>query len=362
MAGIAVKPDKARPHLLSDILSEPRRVRDLGVREWEQIIWQARNSELIGQLQSSLQLAGLLEVAPPAAQRHLAVAADIAHKHAEAVQWELRGLQEALAPLDVQVVLLKGAAYCALRHPASVGRIFNDIDILVPRASLDAVEVALTRAGWIGTHANVYDERYYREWMHEIPPLEHKNRSTVLDVHHTILAPTSGIRPDPQLLLAAALPLSSEFSFFGVLAPQDMVMHSSCHLFFGEFHKGLRDLYDLHLLLSDFGSDPVFWERLRSRSETMGLAIPVMDAVQHAQRLFRTSVPAGYLQSFAARPLQDRWLRKWLFDQVLRPPHPSADSAGTRFAHWLAFARSHWLRMPLPMLVYHLSHKLIADR
>ena len=353
---------KGQQYLLASVLADPERSCGLETRAWECLIWQARSAELIAQLRFALNEAGLLAKAPVEAVRHLDVAWKISQKHAQAVHWELKGLAEALGQLGVPVVLLKGAAYSAQSNTAAIGRLFNDIDILVPKSALSSVEDELMRSGWLPEHTNTYDERYYREWMHEIPPMEHKNRSTVLDVHHNIIAPTSGIHPDPEGLFSASLALTGEFSFFRVLAHEDMVIHSACHLFFGEFHKGLRDLFDLHQLLSEFSRDPIFLARLTDRAIELGLAQPVSDALQQCIRLFGTDIPPETINRFET-PHSGLWKlfpRNWLLDQVLRPNHSSATNATTRFAQWLAFARSHWLRMPLPLLAYHLSHKLIV--
>ena len=199
--------------------------------------------------------------------------------------------------------------------------------------------------------------------MHEIPPLEHKHRATVLDVHHTILPPTSGIQPNPQDLFDAAVPLSGELSFFSVLGSTDMVIHSACHLFFGEFHKGLRDLHDLHLLLSDFGSDERFWGELVARANHLCLALPVLDALTQCRRLYHTVVPIEVfekLRSLKTSPYPE-FLRNWMFEHAFRPDHASAVSATTLIAQRAVFVRSHWLRMPLPLLAYHLTHKAIIS-
>ena len=354
-----------RPYWLASVLSNPKSVANIGIREWEVLLWQARNSGLTAQLRHSLNLSGILEQAPKAAIRHLEMAWELSQKHAAAAKWELRILAETLKPLEAPVVLLKGAAYCAVSNQASIGRLFNDIDILVPKSVLSEAEELLTVAAWLPARTTSYDERYYREWMHEIPPMEHRDRYTSLDVHHTILPPTAGIPLDPQLLFDAAIPIKGEFSFFKMFAPQDMVIHSACHLFFDEFHKGLRDLYDLHMLFSEFSENASFWRSLMSRAESMGLAWPVLDALQQCQRLFATNIPEEFLNEFQNRQghriLQSA--RQWLFDQVLRPNHSSATSTFTHFAQWLAFVRSHWLKMPVPLLVFHLSHKLmVKDR
>lgn len=245
-----------------------------------------------------------------------------------------------------------------------MGRIFNDIDILVPKSALPEVEERLTWAGWFPAHTNAYDERYYREWMHEIPPLEHKNRATALDVHFTILPPTSGIRPNPDDFFAAAVRLPGEWSFFSVLGREDIVIHSACHLFFGEFHKGLRDLLDLHTLLTEMCSDSNAWANLLARAAHLGLMQPVLDAVRHSNRVYGTAIPdlsQGVLREGASSHWP-HWMRDWLFEHALRPNHVSAAGATTGLAHWMIFTRSHWLRMPLPLLAYHIAHKLFADK
>ena len=92
------------------------------------------------------------------------------------------------------------------------------------------------------THHDAYDQRYYRQWMHELPPLRHMTRQTVLDVHHTILPLTAHLKPDPAKLWEAAVGIEGQVNFC-VLAPVDMVLHSATHLFHdGELEHGLRDL------------------------------------------------------------------------------------------------------------------------
>ncbi len=49
-----------------------------------------------------------------------------------------------------------------------------------------------------------YDDLYYRQWMHELPPLVHGERGRMVDVHHTILPLTARPTPDAQALIADA--------------------------------------------------------------------------------------------------------------------------------------------------------------
>ena len=174
-------------------------------------------------------------------------------------------------PIGAPVILLKGAAYLAMQLPAARGRSFSDVDVLVPKARLSQVESALMQRGWMTTHHSAYDQRYYREWMHELPPLRHLQRQSVLDVHHTILPETARLRPDATLLLSAALPVPG-WDGVAVLAPTDMVLHSMTHLFHNdELSRGLRDLSDLDLLLRHFAVDATWWRNLVERARTLDL-------------------------------------------------------------------------------------------
>ena len=87
----------------------------------------------------------------------------MAEAQTEAVEREVAFLRKALATLDVDLVLLKGAAYLIAGLPAARGRVFSDVDILVPFDRLAEVEAALMLHGWTTTHHDAYDQRYYRQ-------------------------------------------------------------------------------------------------------------------------------------------------------------------------------------------------------
>lgn len=75
-----------------------------------------------------------------------------------------------LSDLDVPVIFLKGAAYALADLDVAKGRMATDIDILVPEDAIGDVEARLQQAGWASMKTNEYDDSYYRQWMHEIPP------------------------------------------------------------------------------------------------------------------------------------------------------------------------------------------------
>ena len=296
---------------------------------------------------------------PAAAAGHLESALRVARAQRAEVLRELGHLRQALAPLGAPVVLLKGAAYVAAGLPPARARVFSDIDLLVPHERLGDAEQLLGLAGWRGTHLDAYDQRYYREWMHELPPLEHAQRGTTLDVHHAILPRTSRLGSPGAALLEATVPLPAHPGL-SVLGPEDMVLHAMTHLFVNDdVSHALRDLSDLDLLLRHFGSRPGFWDALPGRAERLGLQRPLHFGLRHCAALLGTPVPAPAAAAAAAfgpaPPVAAA--ADWMWRRALRPQHPSTRLGGQGLALAALYLRGHWLRMPLPLLVRHLAVK-----
>ncbi len=261
--------------------------------------------------------------------------------------------------MNVPVILMKGSAYVLAGLPPARGRFVGDVDLMFPRERIDEVERRLVECGWKAADLDDYDQRYYREWAHEIPPLQHPDRDTPLDVHHTIVPLTSRFRPDASALIAASVPLANPR--LRVLGPADMVLHSGVHLFNDEVSGPLRDLFDLHELLSDFGSRPGFWDELLARSRLHGLQRPLYYVLRHTERHLGTPVPPAVKQAAAAGGPGAllNVLMDWIFDRRFRPQFPDEPRAGIIIASWLHYLRAHWLRMPPGLLVRHLTVKAV---
>jgi Uncharacterised nucleotidyltransferase len=377
--------------LLVEGLRDPASTGGLDADGWTALLAMARAEQLIGTL--ARRLAGL--PMPDAVASILEEARVNAEYQRRSALWEADCARRALAAYAGKVVLMKGTAYAAAGLKASEGRHIGDLDIMVARDDLPQVEAALLAAGWEWVKPDPYDDAYYRDHMHELPPMIHKERDRMIDVHHTILPLTARPKPDAGAMLGDAefLPGTGRgtaavgggggaqadsratesigeppctpppsFGLAGtrparssnarspspcrgglyVFSPIDMVIHSAAHLFAdGELDGGLRNLWDIHCLLTEF-ADETFWPALKSRAEHHQLWSAVGRAARLAQRLFGTEIPSewegGRDQYYIARlTARDKWGR------------------GTRKFTRLAFyIRSHWLRMPPLMLARHL--------
>jgi hypothetical protein len=350
--------DKNRSLHIAAMLS-PRQTASWPLVEWDLLVRQMRSTGLIGRFAAEFG-DGLTELdCPPPARKHLQSALAVTAKQKHDVIWEVRCINDVLTSVGLPTILLKGAAYLMAGLPAARGRVFSDVDILVPHDRMDEVERAFGQHGWIMQDIDPYDQTYYRRWMHQIPPLVHVKRHTAVDVHHTIVPPTARLKIDPRLLMDEAVPIADHDNLF-VLASSDMVLHSAVHLFNeGEFDHGLRDLSDLDLLLRHFGADPAFWPLLTERARMLDLERPLFYALRHTASILETPVPDTVVRDLAHAgpgPFKLR-LMDALLTRGLRPHHFSCDDRFSDLARWLLYVRAHYLRMPLHLLVPHLVRK-----
>jgi hypothetical protein len=312
--------------------------------DWSGLISAARAEQLTGSLAARLEGRG---VPPRVAAILESSRRDAAYARTQAL-WEAEMARRALAPLAVPVVLLKGTAFHAADLDACQGRSVGDLDILVPRAEIERVEAALLDAGWERMKAaEGYDDLYYREWMHELPPLIHRTRDRMIDVHHTILPLTARPTPDAAALLAASVELPNGLR---ILSPADMIVHAAAHLLAdGDLAGGLRNLWDIDRLLRQFAAaGPDFWDRLDARARLHQLAGPVARALRLSHDLYDTPLRSGARNRLS---LADRLFRARL---LARNGWGQEERKGLRFAFYV---RSHWLRMPPLMLARHLWTK-----
>lgn len=358
---VIAEPDASAGPLLA-VLADCNALLALSAVDLDMLLRQARRTNLLSRI--ALDASRLEQRLPKTVRAHFDAARTLAADQDRMLRWEVNRLERALAGLAAPVVLLKGAAYALAELPLARGRLVSDVDILVPRPTIGAVEEALLRHGWEHVKLEPYDQRYYRRWMHELPPLRHRDRNTIVDVHHRILPLTSRLHPDPNRQIAAARALAD--SPFRVLAPADMLLHSATHLFHdGDLSLALRDLVDVHDLLVDFRESPAFWEVLVARARELELARPLFYALRYAAGLLGTPVPADVMMAAAragapSAPLVAMMDR--LVPLALMPDHPDRPGRQAAAARRLLYVRSHWVRMPSLLLARHLARKALGTR
>lgn len=345
--------------LLIDLLAGRRRWRDAPPSALTALVRAARSQKLLATLAACVD-------APDAPGALVAASCGRAAYQRTRLVWEAQLLAEDLEGLGCPLVLLKGAAYAVRGASAAEGRTTGDLDALVPRSWLGAVEARLHERGWMPLKNDPYDDAYYRRWMHEIPPLQHPDRALLLDLHHTILPLTARIRPDAARFVREAVGCSVTGAL--VPSPADQVIHSALHLFHdGDLDGGLRNLWDIHCLLKDGARDAGFDASLAAAMTAHGAGRPLFYALRYAARLFDTALPP--LAAAAAARHKPGRATGWLMDQLVLSRLYDADWHSRRWRGQLAafalYIRSHWLKMPPLMLARHLgtkAYKRLAQR
>lgn len=319
--------------LLADLLRDPAQAAHVTAHAWNGVIAAARAERLLATL--AVRLGAI-----PVPDRVRAVFDDAlldAARERRTALWEADRATAALAPLGIAPILLKGAAYVAAGLKAGEGRMIGDLDILVPRDRLEEVEAALLAAGWEWVKPDPYDDAYYRRWMHELPPLIHRERDRMIDVHHTILPLTARVTPDAAALIADSVGTEQGWR---VLSAEDRVCHAVAHMFAdGDLNGGLRNLWDIGCLLDDLPDRSALERRaaMHGLSRHLARAMRLADHVYGARRSRLTPSDRLSLCRLLAR---DGWGRD------------SAKLLGLAF-----YLRAHLLRMPLLLLARHLLTK-----
>lgn len=324
---------------LARALADPISALEIGEGGWTQLLSMGRANRLDGSL--AYRLAGL-PLPEPVRQAFEEARRDAEFSRTQAL-WEVELVRRTLAAEGLPLILLKGSAFAFAGLPAAIGRQVGDLDILLPRDALPVAEEALLASGFEWVKADDYSQAYYRDWMHELPPLIHRERGSAVDVHHTILPLTARRTPDAAALIEASIELRPGVR---ILAPADMIVHAATHLLAdGDLAGGLRNLWDIDRLLRLFSSNRDFWPELGRRASLHQMREPVALALRLTSTLFATPVEpriAGH-----DRMRDALFIRRLLArDGWGRPIRPL-----TRLGFYI---RSHAMRMPPLMLARHL--------
>jgi hypothetical protein len=335
---------------------------------WSTILGAARRARCAGHLAVRLGRAGVLADLPAPVRDQFASVAVVVAQRRHALRVQTAALERALAPLGEAVMLLKGAAYERAGLALAEARLPGDVDLLVSPEALDRAEALLRAGGWAAQPLDPYDERYYRAWSHELPPLRHPEGELEVDLHHALTPALGGDGVDTPAVFALARAAG------GLCLPDglDLAVHSALHAFKDtELDGRLRELMDFDLLVRELGAaDPMaFSAALLARADALGA--PAGRALRWAARYacawLETPVAGHALpgESVARRRASRAWslpaLRSWAMDTLvpaaMLPGPAQAPSPAQRAARLALTVRYHLGRMPLRLLLPHLLHK-----
>jgi hypothetical protein len=344
--------------ILIQALSTPQILSSLKQEQWQILLAQANVSQLVGRLNYLMDKHQYPK--PSYVKWHLESSYKIAEKQRKQALVEFLEVPKALKALSTQLIFLKGAAYIAKQLPCSYGRTFSDIDVLVKKDQLKKIENILKFSNWLKSEVDDYDEKYYRTWMHEIPPLCHVTRGSVLDVHHNILPSTNKHTPKVESFSFTQVEVENVGKIY-TLDDTDICIHMAVHLFTeSEFHNGLRDISDFDILLRHFQkSQPDFVIELIKRAKLIGLYDYTRLAIRYCHIIFSTPIGNIKLNDLKDKSNLLTRFQDFCFINIFKPNHKTCRTWKMAVAEFCLYWRGHLIRMPLRLLIPHLFRKTI---
>jgi len=349
--------------LLTTIL-QPSLINSFNSKDWELLIRQARSAQLLSYLANLLTIDNVFEI-PFKAKQHLEAALIFSKKQKSNVTAECDRIGKILSDIGIKSIFLKGAAYSLTQLPLSDYRLLSDIDIMINKSELAKAENILFNHGWFSESLTDYDNMYYRKWSHEIPPLKHIKRQTVLDLHHNILPITTINSHIEESALHNNIVAINKSQYTYVLPSHLMLLHSAAHLFYeSEFNKGLRDLIDIKELFLSFSSgDDEYCNKLIIYAKELGLERTLFYAMRYIEQILKCELPSNLkieLLPFSP-PKAILFLMDFSFKNIFIPFHSSCYTKRFEISKTILYWRGHLLRMPLRLLVPHLTRKFFMQ-
>lgn len=323
-------------------------------QQWTAFIDEARQYALLGSCYFLAQDAGIWPQIPAAVQNHLISGYHYAEKQKITLLNEMVELEKIFADSALPALVVKGVAYRVGGYALARGRVFSDIDLLVPDSHFAQALEKLKNAGYLEFSMSAYDRRYYLRWTHQHPPLTHFLRGANIDLHHHIFPVSSreNIRVEPIVEQANRLTDSA----FSVPSPAHLFMHAAVHLFYqDETHKLIKDLVDLYLLYQEVITRRPFSDIVAAAQQSNAQAA-VFYALSTLQQVFAIQLPAEARQLAPAASRYRSWQMQFLLTHLL-----DHTSVWHRPAHFFWFVRGHLLKMGPLTLLYHSVAKSVEQ-
>ncbi|MCP4379948.1 MAG: nucleotidyltransferase family protein [Hyphomicrobiales bacterium] len=207
---------------------------------------------------------------------------------------EFLNLAAAVEPQGVEIVGLKGIHLALGVYPPSVLREMADIDVLVRRNDIEAVEAAAHELGFESRPDSV--ERR----GHHLDPLSKPGAS--LEIHWQLAEPGEPPTAPPGSLWPDVRPLAGGGNVFG-LAPEDALIHVGAHATYSHhLEQGMRPICDIRALITAPSGDGLDWDRVVSRALEWNAGRCVVIGLILARDLLAAKVPPEVIARLGGPP------------------------------------------------------------
>jgi len=212
---------------------------------------------------------------------------------------ELGRLLERFEGEHIPVIPLKGPALAELLYLYPALRPCSDLDLLIRRESVSAVDSLLQRLGYrrlADAHSFRFDLAYDRATLYEGPS------GVRVDLHWGLLSDPRYTWDEREGLTVwdRAVPLRVAGQEALGLCPEDLLLYLAVHLAVHHALVGLLWYYDLYLVIERW-ADKLDWEALIARASRWRVRAALYWALLELEMLFSTRAPAQVMARIEPR-------------------------------------------------------------
>lgn len=211
---------------------------------------------------------------------------------------ELVAILSSLEAIDVDLVVLKGAALILDVYEKLAYRPMVDIDLLVRFDDIDVVKAVFQRHGYRALQPHPFHDNSGLIWTQEI--LVHESeKKPVLELHwHLLDNPYYASQLRTEVLIDRSRPIMVEDVIPKVLGLEDQIVHLCCHNLYHHMGGFTRSLVDIAFLVNKY-REKISWEDIIQQAEKYDLKMAVASSFRQLSNKWYTPIPEPVLRRSA---------------------------------------------------------------
>lgn len=228
--------------------------------------------------------------------------------HSIVILRELVEILKALSDMQIEVIVLKGAALASTIYPDIALRPYEDIDLLVRKHDWNRIEAAFSQLGYRALHS--YRPEFSREFLSEKCYTKGK---IPIDLHwHIVELPYSKYIAIDQFW-KSAVTVNIDGVDALILSPEHLLLHLCVHSS-KHYYSCLYQLVDISELIHHYSLN---WRLILEEIQRYRIYFPMRYTLNFVKRLFDSHIPAFVLESLDSYKVSS--FEERIFDVLSNP-------------------------------------------